>query len=449
MPRGGKYIWRKKMKKIMAILLTAVLINGTLWAAGSKETAPKDVSAGPVTIEVFYPVAVDAPIAKILQGYINKFQTAYPEITVKPVFSGGYGDVKTAIQTTIEGGGTPPAMAVMLATDLYDLMNSGYIAPLDDYLANLQDSKKYINGFYPAFLDNSKYGGKLWSIPFQRSAVVMYYNKDMFKAAGIAKPDSWKALGEAAQKLTVRDGDNVTQWGIEYPSGWPYWLFQPLAIGAGQNIIGDDDLTVYFDNPKVIDAVNFYISLSKDYKGTPAGVQGAWGTAPSNFSKGTTAMIVHSTGSLANIIAQSDFEVGVMPIPGKKAGTYASVPGGGNFYVMEGASEEQKQAAVKFAYFLTQPDLAADFSINTGYIAVQKSAYDTSAMKSYLMKVPQAADTRDALNFAGKELSLQNLGEVRNIFHKYLQAAYNGEMTAADAMKTAQIEADKSLEDFK
>ncbi|MEA1911261.1 MAG: ABC transporter substrate-binding protein, partial [Spirochaetota bacterium] len=349
----------------------------------------------------------------------------------------------------IEGGGKPPAMAVMLATDLYDLMNSGYIASIDDYLAELPDSGNYIDGFYPAFLENSKYDGKLWSIPFQRSAVVMYYNKDMFKAAGINRPDSWKAWGEAAQKLTVRDGDTVSQWGIEFPSGWPYWLFQPLAIGAGQNIVGDDDLTVYFDDPAVIDAVNFYISLSKTYAATPEGVQGAWGTAPSNFSNGTTAMIVHSSGSLAKIISQSGFDVGVMPLPGKKAGNFASVPGGGNFYIMDGASEAEKTAAVKFANFITQPELAANFSMNTGYIAVQKSAYNTSAMKAYLKEVPQAADTRDALNFGGKELSLQNLGQIRGIFHKYLQAAYNGEMTAAEAMKTAQEEADTSLADFK
>ncbi|MCK5201838.1 MAG: ABC transporter substrate-binding protein, partial [Spirochaetales bacterium] len=330
-----------------------------------------------------------------------------------------------------------------------DLMNAGYITSIDDYLAELPDSSSFIKGFYPAFLDNSRYDGKLWSIPFQRSAVVVYYNKDMFKAAGISRPDSWKSWGEAAQKLTIRDGDNVTQWGIEFPSGWPYWLFQPLAIGAGQNIIGDDDLTVYFDDPAVIEAMDFYISLSKYYNATPPGVQGAWGTAPANFSKGTTAMIVHSTGSLATITSQSNFEVGVMPLPGKKAGTYASVPGGGNFYVMEGASEAEKAAAVKFAHFITQPELAADFSINTGYIAVQKSAYDTAAMKAYIAKVPQAADTRDALNFAAKELSLQNLGQIRGIFHKYLQAAYNGEMTAAEAMKIAQEEAEKSLADFK
>lgn len=202
----------------------------------------------------------------------------------------------------------------MLATDLYDLMNAGYIIPLDNLLSEVKDKDAYLNDIFPSFLENSRYDGKIWSLPFQRSAVVMYYNKDLFKEAGLNAPDSWDALAKAAQKLTIKG----KRWGIEWPSGWPYWLFQPLAIGAGQNIVGDSDTTVYFNNPKVIDAVKFYISLSKDYGATPAGVQGSWGAAPTNFAKGSTAMIVHSTGSLTGILKQASFEVGVMPLPGKR-----------------------------------------------------------------------------------------------------------------------------------
>ena len=437
-------------KALIILLLLTLIISGGLFANGKKESAPAAApetvaEAQPVAIEIYYPVAVDAPIAKILAGYIADFQKENPNITVKPVFSGGYGDVKTAVQTTFEGGGKAPAMAVMLATDLYDLINAGYILPLDNLLVKVPDKAGYLNDIFPSFLENSKYNGKLWSIPFQRSAVVMYYNKDLFKEAGLDAPDSWDSLAAAAQKLTIPG----KRWGIEWPSGWPYWLFQPLAIGAGQNIVGDSDTEVIFDNPKVIDAVNFYISLSKKYKATPAGVQGSWGAVPTNFANGSTAMIVHSTGSLTGIIKQAGFDVGVMPIPGKKKGTYASVPGGGNFYLLKGASDAEQEAAIKFAYFVTQPKYAADFSTKTGYIAVRKSAYNEPVMKDYLAKVPQAADTRDALKYAGKELSLQDLGEVRNIFHKNLQAAYSGTVTAAEAMAKAQQEADAALKDFK
>ena len=135
-----------------------------------------------------------------------------------------------------------------------------------------------------------------------------------------------------------------------------------------------------------------------------------------------TVMIVHSTGSLTGILKQAKFDVGVMPLPGEKKGTFASVPGGGNLYIMKKAPAAEKKAAFKFALFLTQPERAADFSIKTGYIAARKSAYNTDAMTAYLKKVPQAGSTRDALKYAGRELSVQNLGKVRNIFHKYLQA---------------------------
>ena len=401
----------------------------------------------PVTFQVFYPVAVDAPIAAILNGYIEDFQAEYPYITVEPVFSGGYADVQTAIQTTIDGGGEPPALGVMLATALYDLINADYIIPLDYYVTDILGRDIFLTSdILPAFLANSYYDDQLWSIPFQRSAVVMYYNADMFAAAGLEPPTSWQTWAEAAQALTVVDGD-TTNYGLHFSSDWPYWLFQPLAIGAGQNIL-DDDCTVVFDDPAVIEAVQFYIDLSAVYGAMPAGVQASWPTDPADLASGATAMITHSSGSLAGLIAQADFELGVMPYPGKEEGTYASVPGGGNFYIMKGAPQEQQDAAWKFVEFISQPEYVADYSINTGYIANRFSAYDTEAMQAYVAEVPQALDTRDALQYAGAELAIQNLGQVRGIFHDYIQRAINGEMTAADAMAAAQVEADAALADF-
>jgi len=434
------------MKKKILLVLGLILLVGLfpLMAKGQEE-----IATGPASIEVYYPVAVDAPIAKILKRYVVVFEKDNPTISVKPVFSGGYGDTKTAVQTTIEGGGKAPAMAVLLATDLYDLINADYIEPLDSYLNVLKDKNGYMDDFFKGFLENSRYDGKVWSLPFQRSAVVMYYNKSLFKNAGLSAPDSWDSWGASAAKLTERSGLQVKRWGIQYPSGWPYWLFQPLAIGAGRNIVGDSDTEVYFNYPEVINAVKFYISLSARYKATPPGVQSIWGAAPTNFASEGTAMIVHSTGSLTGILKQAKFDVGVMPVPGKKKGTYASVPGGGNLYILKKASAEEKKAAFKFALFLTEPQRAADFSINTGYIATRKSAYSTDAMAAYLNKVPQAGSTRDALKYAGRELSVQNLGKVRNIFHKYLQAAFNSKMSPEDAMAKAQTEADAALKEFK
>jgi sn-glycerol 3-phosphate transport system substrate-binding protein len=438
------------MKRILVLTVAMALMiaAGGLFAGGQSEGT--SATSGPVTIQVAYPVAVDAPIAKILNGYVAEFEKANPNITVKPVFSGGYTDVKTAIQTAIQGGATPPALAVMLATDLFDLTNADYIEPLDPYLNKMKNKDAYLSDFLPAFLENSRFDGKIWSLPFQRSAVVLYYNKDLFKQKGLSAPDSWDTLAKDAQALTERSGDKVTRWGILWSTvGLPYWLFQPLVIGAGQNIVGTSDTKVYFDTPASIDAIKFYISLSKTYNATPPGAQDTWGVSPGDLASGRAAMIMHSSGSLASILKQANFNVGVMALPGKKPGTYASVPGGGNLYIMKGAPQAQKDAAFKFIEFLTQPNNVADFSINTGYIATRQSAYETQMMKDYIAKVPQALETRDALKYAGKEMSLQDLGKVRDIYQNNLQEALNGKMTPEAAMQKAQSEADAALKEFK
>lgn len=432
---------------ILSLLLIAAMAIGGCAAPATESGASAPASDEPVTIQVFYPVAVDAPIAQILSDYVEAFQAENPNITVEPVFSGGYGDVKTAIQTTIEGGGKPPALAVMLATDIYDLVNAGYIAPLDEFIA--QSDPAYIADFLPAYMANSNYDDQTWSIPFQRSAVVLYYNANLFAEAGIDPPTDWQSWAEAAQALTVRDGDNVTRWGIEFSSDWPYWLFQPLAIGAGQNIVGENPTEVFFDTQALKDALQFYIDLSQVYQATPAGVQANWGAGPSDLASGQTAMIAHSTGSLSGILSQADFEVGVMPYPAKEAGSYASVPGGGNLYVMDGASDAEKAAAWKFIQFLTEPDRVADFSIQTGYIPNRATAFETQAWMDYVAEVPQAQVAADALQYAQAEFTVENLGQVRTILHDYIHRAINGEMPVADAMAAAQADADAALEIFR
>ncbi len=443
---------KNKILIVIMVLLIALMAACTPEAPAEteepvvEEPEVEEPEMEPVTIEVFYPVAVDAPIADVLNGYIADFEAEYPYITVEPVFSGGYTDVQTAIQTTIDGGGEPPAVAVLLATALYDLINADYIVPLDGYISAMDDGDAYIADFLPAFLDNSYYDEQLWSIPFQRSAVVLYYNVDMFEDAGLDVPDSWQSWADAAQALTFTEGD-TTNWGMLFSSDWPYWLFQPLAIGAGQNIL-IDDCTVAFDAPEVIDAVQFYIDLSAEYGAMPAGVQANWASSATDFSSGMTAMVTHSSGSLTSILSQAEFEVGVMPYPGKEVGTYASVPGGGNFYIMKGAPQEKQDAAWKFIEFISGPEYVANYSINTGYIANRYSAYQTNAMLAYIEEVPQALDTRDALEFAGAELATQNLNEVRSIFHDYIQRAINGEMSAEEAMQAAQAEAEAALVDF-
>jgi sn-glycerol 3-phosphate transport system substrate-binding protein len=425
----------KRYPLLLAVFLAAI---------GAAAASP--LAAAPVEISLAYPVAVDAPITAMLKGWAQDYMSANPNVKVTMIFSGGYPDVKTAVQTAIQGGAKAPTLAVMLATDVYDLVNAKYVDSLDDLVAQAPGGAAFVKDFLPAYMGNSQYKGKLWSLPFQRSAVVLYYNADLFAANKLKPPRSWDELGRDAQALTLDGGK--TRWGIEIPTETAYWTFQPLAIGAGRNVF-TDDVTVNFNAPEVVDAVQFYLDLSQKYHATPAGVQVAWGTSTQNFAAGKTAMIVHTTGSLAGILKTAKFNVGVMAVPGRKPGTLASVTGGGNVYLTTGQTPEQRKAAFAFLQYILDPARVAAFSQATGYIPHRTSATATAEYRAWLAKVPQASDAVAALASAQPELATQNLNGVKTIFNSYLQMAFNGGKSAKDAMDAAQAEADKALADYK
>ncbi len=430
--------------------LFVLLIVGLLLIALAACAPAATPTPSMVTLTFYYPVAVPGPLTQIIDGYIAKFQAANPTIKVNSVLSGGYGDTLTKIQTTIKGGGTPPDVAVLLSTDLYSLVDSDAVMPLDD-LVKAAGGDTYLADFYPAFLANARYQNHVWSLPFQRSTVVWFYNKDLFKAAGLdpnKPPTNYQELVSAAQKLTKKDASGkVTTWGFEVSSdGIPYWSFQPFAIGSGANVVGTAANKVTFDSPVVAQALQDVVDLQGKYQVMPPGIL-LWANLPNDFVNGQAAIIMHSSGSLANILKQAKFDVGVtVPVGAKGLGT---TTGGGNMYILKGIPADRQAAAWKFIQFMSAADIQADWSINTGYIPGRKSAMDTQAMKDYIAKTPQATVAASGLQYANAELAAHNNAQIQKALGDAVQAALTGKATPADALKAAQQQADQILAGFK
>src|SRR3954471_24396754 len=197
---------------------------------------PMLVSAQTTEVSFYYPVAVGGPITKLVDSMAADFEKENPSIKVKPIYSGTYQESIVKALTAMKSG-EPPVLSVLLSTDMFTLIDEGAIVDWTS-LATSADDQAWMKSFYPAFMENSQTGGKVWGIPFQRSTIVLYWNKEMFKEAGLdpnSAPDSWREMLRYAQKLTKRDASgNVTQWGVQVPSsGFPYWLFQGLTTPNG------------------------------------------------------------------------------------------------------------------------------------------------------------------------------------------------------------------------
>jgi sn-glycerol 3-phosphate transport system substrate-binding protein len=398
-------------------------------------------------ITFYYPIAVGGPIPKIIDGYAAEFQKQHPDIVVKPVYAGSYQDSIVKAMTAAKAG-NPPDVAVLLSTDMFTLIDNDLIEPIDT-VAGSDTDKAWIKSFYPAFMLNSQAGGHTWGVPFQRSTIVQYWNKDAFKATGLdadRAPATWDDMIAFGKKLSKRDPAGQVRWGLEIPSsGFPYWLFQALTTQNGAILANESGTKVNFNDPRVVEAAQFFADISQKYEVMPKGIID-WGTTPKDFFEDKTAIIWTTTGNLTNVRQNAKFAFGVAPMPTRVRG--GSPTGGGNIYIFKTNDKAKQAAALEFARFLTTPEMAADWGIATGYVATRPDAWDTEAMKKYVAAFPAAAVARDQLKDAVAELSTHDNQRVTKALNDALQAVLTGAKPAQAALDDAQAEATRVLRPY-
>ncbi|WP_321314948.1 ABC transporter substrate-binding protein [Halarcobacter sp.] len=412
--------------------LVSVLAASFLSSANAQKTE----------LTMYYPVSVGGPLTKIVDSMVEEFEKKNPDIDVNAIYAGNYNDARIKSLAALKAG-KPAQLAVMFSIDTYDLIEQNAIVSFSDILKSEED-KKWLNSFYPALMENGTTLGKVWAIPFQRSTIVMYYNKDAFKKAGLnpeKPPKNWDEMVSMGKKLT-----NDEQWGVMIPStGYPYWMFGALAKQNGEVLMNGDGTKTYFDNPKVVDALQYWKDLSHKYNVMPQGTI-EWGTLRKNFLSGKTAMMWHSTGNLTAVKKNATFDFGVAMLPANEM--RGTPTGGGNFYIFKKTTPKQREASIKLIKFMTSPENSAKWSIGTGYIGISQASYDTPALKKYVEEFPPAKVARDQLKYATAELSTYQTGRVRKILDDTIQAVLTDKKSAKKALTEAQEQATKLLRNY-
>ena len=433
----------------MSTLTRLLLALCLLLSFGGALTAQDDI-----VIDFYFPSATANDAEGIFQRYADTFAERNEGITINPVFTGSYTDTRNTILTELGGGGAGPDVAVMLSIDLYSFAEEGHIIPAQGFIDAMDDGAAYAADFFPALMANSvDHEGNVWSIPFQRSTPILYYNADLLAEAGYDSPPTNNAeLVEIAQALTTDDRDGVL---VPVAGGFPIWMYQSFAIAYGQNIVGENPTEVYFNTPEAVSAVEFARSLGTDLGVGPAG-GAAWGDTPVAFMAGQAAMIYHTTGNLTRILSGADFEVGVWYLPSGPAGDdgtgYGAPTGGGNLYIFDDGSKSaaELEAIWKWVMFLSSAEIQADWGATTGYIASNASAWETEPLASLAAEHPQYLIARDQLQHAGKEFSSYATITIQGIINGTLESILTGESEDAQAaMDAAQAQIDGILADYR
>lgn len=400
-------------------------------------------------LEFYFPVGVNAPAVQTIQELTDAWAAENPEHNVKAVYAGNYEETTTKALTAAKAG-KPPHVAVLLAIDIFTLAEEDVVTPVSD-IANSDEEKAWLDGFYEGFMRDTKLDGKIYSVPFQRSTPVLYYNKKAFAEAGLdpeTPPKTWDEMIEMGKKLTKKDANgNVVQWGTRIPTlglGGA-WLFGGLVISNGSVLSADNGIDVAIDTPETLGALEFLLKLSEEGVMAPGGI--TWGDTPKAFVEQNAATIWTSTGNLAFVNKNAEFDWGVGFLPGGK-GPGAPV-GGGNFYIFKGISEEEQAAALDFIKFMTSPENAAKWAIATGYVAPRADTWETPIMKEYAENLPQALVARDQIEFANREFATFQRGKVTQYLVEAIESTLGGEANAAEALAEAQKKADAVLNDYK
>jgi len=172
----------------------------------------------------------------------------------------------------------------------------------------------------------------------------------------------------------------------------------------------------------------------------------AWGTTPQDFIDGKTAMMVTTTGNLTTVRENAKFPFGVAMLPEKTR--RGSPTGGGNLYVFKNTTPEQQKAAMAFIRWVSAPEQAARWSIATGYVATSPAAWETPVMQDYVKQVPQALVAREQLKYSQPELSTYNSVQIQELLNHAIEAAVTQAKTPAEALSSAQKQADRLLKPY-
>ena len=286
---------------------------------------------------------------EVYQARLDLLEAENPDIKVELVYIPS--DYAQKVQTMIAGGTPPDVMQV--AEEIHGFSSTGRLLSLspliDRYGIDLED-RYGGNGLLEAY----SWEGELYAMPDRGGALIMYYNKDMFDAAGIDYPTkkwTWDDFLNAAQAMTIREGDEVLQYGFAAGDWWPWWM--SFIYQNGGRII-DNNGNPVFDSPEVIEALQFYTDLMHKYEVAPTPTDFAdLGVGPDPlFAQGKAAMITTGFWNVGALQEVDDINWDIAPIFQNKQ--RATVAFGSGLAVV--SDSKHPEAAFKIVEFLTSEE---------------------------------------------------------------------------------------------
>lgn len=330
------------------------------------------------TVEVVFWHNMSNPVDKrAIDEIVQKFNETHPNIRVKVVLVPGSETEVTKLMTAVAAG-TGPDVYYLDRFTVAQRAHQGVLEPLEDYLESIGiDTTELRSQFFKFSVDEASYNGKLYALPWDTDVRVLYYNKKLFREAGLdpdKPPVTIDELDEYAEKLTIKQGNRYVQLGFVpwFGQGWHYtwgWAF------GGKFYDEKTQKLTFADDPKIIESFKWQKKYADKYGMKNLGAFfSMFGAEINPFIGGKLAMVVDGNWFLAQIrnFAPKDFEYGVAPIPYPPYGEPNSTWAGGWSLVIPKGAKHPKEAAEFILYMATEGQTI--YAVKSGHLPTYKAA---------------------------------------------------------------------------
>lgn len=414
---------KRKLVGALAVAGVAALIM-----TGCASTPAKKADSGPVTITYTNFISAGANVGNLTK-IVNSFEKANPNITVK-VKTIPYSGYATAQQTDLAAGTASDVFDIDGRANYESLQANGQLAQLSDI-----DGKVYNAGL----LDTYQTAGKQYALPTSFSAVVLYYNKDLFDAAGVSYPTSrWTWADEKAAALKLTDKSKGI-WGDHQPVSY-YEYYKALAQN-GASFLSKDGKKVAFDTPTGLAAAKWLIDKSGTTMPTIADGQGTPDFDTNLFAAGKLAMLHTGIWVFGNF-AKVPFKWDIAVEPGNTKSASAVFSNGIGVY----AQSKHLAAAQKWAVYMSSSNAEVNVRLDAGWEL--PTIADSAKLATYLNKGAPA--NRQAVFDAAKKIAQSpslgaNSQAIQDAMTAALIEAQAGRQTVQQAIDGAKTKIDALL----
>jgi sn-glycerol 3-phosphate transport system substrate-binding protein len=401
--------------------------------------------------------AMSGQLGRQLEKLAADFNATQTEYRIAPSYKGNYTETVTAAIFAFRSRAQPAIVQVNEIGTATMMAAKGATYPVFELMRDEAEAFSptaylpAITGYY------TDIAGNMLSFPFNSSTPILYYNKDLFRAAGLEpemEPKTWPEVGAAAKRLRAAGAP------CGFTTAWPSWVhienfsaYHNLPIATKANGLGGLDAVLTFNNAltvrNIAQLADWQSTKVFDYSGRAT-------SAEPRFQKGECGIFIGSSATRADIRANSKFDIGYGKLPywpDVEGAPQNTIIGGATLWVLRDRPRQEYKGVAKFFAFLSKPEVQAAWHQNTGYMPITRAAFDLTRAQGFYDRNPGAAISIEQMTLKpptenSKGLRLGSFVLIRDAIEDELEQAFSGRKSAQGALDSAVERGNRLLRQF-